>query len=83
MSEWYRLDVNNVPNRISFDELLARPKDGTWKRVALTIVHEGCEVSTVFLGLDHSWTPGGPPLVFETMVFGGQQYTCLTKQGDQ
>lgn len=25
-------------------------------------------ISTVFLGLDHSWN-GGPPLIFETMVF--------------
>ena len=30
----------------------------------------GCEVSTVFLGLDHQWG-GGPPLLFETLVFGG------------
>jgi len=29
------------------------------------------EVSTVFLGLDHQWDPDGPPLLFETMVFGG------------
>ena len=28
-------------------------------------------VSTVWLGLDHNWFPGGPPLIFETMVFGG------------
>jgi len=27
-------------------------------------------VSTVFLGIDHSFG-GGPPLLFETMVFGG------------
>ena len=27
-------------------------------------------VSTVWLGLNHSWWPG-PPLIFETMVFGG------------
>ena len=27
-------------------------------------------VSTVFLGLDHNWGQG-PPLIFETMVFGG------------
>jgi hypothetical protein len=27
------------------------------------------EVSTVWLGLDHNWTEGGPPLIFETMVF--------------
>lgn len=29
------------------------------------------DVSTVFLGLDHNWL-GGPPLLFETMVFGGE-----------
>ena len=28
-------------------------------------------VSTVFLGLDHAWW-GGPPMLLETMVFGGQ-----------
>lgn len=28
------------------------------------------EVSTVFMGLDHSWD-GGPPVLWETMVFGG------------
>lgn len=26
-------------------------------------------VSTVFLGLDHNWNMGGPPVLFETMVF--------------
>lgn len=29
-------------------------------------------VSTVFLGLDHSFSDGGPPILFETMVFGGK-----------
>ncbi len=28
-------------------------------------------VSTVFLGIDHRFGGEGPPLVFETMVFGG------------
>lgn len=28
-------------------------------------------VSTVFLGLDHSWADSGPPILFETMIFGG------------
>lgn len=28
-------------------------------------------VSTVFLGLDHQHTSDGPPLLFETMIFGG------------
>lgn len=38
-------------------------------------------VSTVFIGLDHSWD-GGRPLLFETMVFGGpldeEQERCST-----
>lgn len=29
------------------------------------------EVSTVFLGVDHSWGSSNDPIVFETMVFGG------------
>jgi hypothetical protein len=28
-------------------------------------------VSTVWLGVDHSWTGEGPPIIFETMIFGG------------
>jgi len=38
-------------------------------------------ISTVFLGLDHQYGPG-PPLLFETMVFGGsldqEQTRCST-----
>lgn len=30
------------------------------------------EVSTVFLGTDHRFGGNGPPLLFETMIFGGQ-----------
>ena len=32
----------------------------------------GVQVSTVFLGLDHRFNLQGPPIVFETMVFGGE-----------
>ena len=28
-------------------------------------------VSTVFLGVNHQFMTGGPPILFETMVFGG------------
>ena len=31
----------------------------------------GIDVSTVFLGLDHSFEERNGPLIFETMVFGG------------
>jgi hypothetical protein len=43
----------------------------------------GVKVSTVFLGLDHNFSGGGPPLLWETMVFGGpddgltQRYASL------
>lgn len=39
------------------------------RRIARTKVGSA-EVSTVFLGLNHNWGDG-PPLIFETMVFGG------------
>lgn len=31
------------------------------------------EVSTVFLGLDHSFFSDKKPILFETMIFGGEQ----------
>lgn len=42
------------------------------RRVGLTRVGK-CEVSTVFLGLDHNWCRSGPPILFETMIFGDQE----------
>jgi hypothetical protein len=39
------------------------------RRVAFTQL-PGVDISTVFLGIDHRHGDG-PPLVFETMVFGG------------
>lgn len=29
-------------------------------------------ISTIFLGMDHSWSATGPPVLWETMVFGGE-----------
>lgn len=47
---------------------------GQWFEKANRVVAKdkvnGVEVSTVFLGLDHQWGDG-PPLLFETMIFGG------------
>jgi len=50
------------------------------RRVAHTFLGLS-EISTVFLGLDHNWGDG-PPLIFETMIFGGRhdgyQTRCST-----
>jgi hypothetical protein len=40
------------------------------RQVCVDII-DGVRVSTVFLGLDHRWSEG-PPLLFETMIFGGE-----------
>jgi len=56
-------------------------------RVAWTVV-DGIEISTVWLGIDHNFArihhPELPPLIFETMVFGGamdqEPYRWATEQ---
>lgn len=47
------------------------------RRVARTQIGDA-DVSTVFLGLDHS-SGRGQPLLFETMVFGGEQNGWQTR----
>lgn len=43
------------------------------RRVALTEISDDVSVSTVFLGLDHNFSGEGDPILFETMVFGGDR----------
>ncbi|MEF2979051.1 hypothetical protein [Subtercola sp. YIM 133946] len=54
----------------------------TDKMVAKTTVGNS-DVSTVYLGLNHSWGDG-PPLIFESMIFGGardqDQYRYSTEE---
>lgn len=42
----------------------------TDSRVGSTVV-DGVTVSTVWMGIDHNHSGMGSPLIFETMVFGG------------
>lgn len=46
------------------------------RRVAKTPLWWGGYVSTVFLGLDNSFG-GGPPLIFETMVFYNRSFSNI------
>ncbi|KKM23498.1 hypothetical protein LCGC14_1614530 [marine sediment metagenome] len=70
----YILDSNGNP--VVEEDLLTWAKwleDAAYngkRRVDETMIGD-IRVSTVFLGLDHSFG-GGPPLIFETMVFGGE-----------
>lgn len=68
---WY-LDDNNTPQQCTFEEYSKHYKEYEAKRMAKrlkTTIGE-CEVSTVFLSHNHSYTDG-PPVLWETLVFGG------------
>jgi hypothetical protein len=69
MSEKYILDANGNP--VPEENLL---RWGKWFETAdRTVANDtigAVRVSTVFLGLDHAFG-GGPPMLFETMIFGG------------
>ena len=64
MSRWYKLVGDEIVPCNLFEA--AEERDKRWQ-LKEQLAH--CLVSTVFLGLDHQHLPGGPPLVFETMVF--------------
>lgn len=58
-------------NRIGFMEWGAKFEDKEYQHVARW--EDGdLSVSTVWLGIDHGWRAGGPPIIFETMIFGGE-----------
>lgn len=58
------------PVRIgNIEAYCADPRSKNNRSVAKTNVN-GVNISTVFLMIDHSFN-GGPPVLFETMVFGG------------
>lgn len=69
MRDKYILDGHRA---VLCDDLLtwARWLETADRRVARTVVYADVTVSTVFLGLDHQYG-NGPPLLFETMIFGG------------
>ena len=79
MSTFYTLD-NRKAVPCDLHTWVALMQDHAFKRVAETTIGP-YRVSTVFLGLDHAFG-GGPPMLFETMAFGGplgeEQDRCST-----
>lgn len=63
----YVLDEQGNPLAIEDLMIWAEWLEHANRRVARDKVGN-CEISTVFLGLDHNWTDG-PPLLWETMLF--------------
>jgi hypothetical protein len=50
----------------------ARWFESAERHVGNDFLPNGVHVSTVFLGIDHNFRQEGAPLLFETMIFGGQ-----------
>lgn len=76
---WYKLDEDHEPHRVvADDEYYKWFEDDNNRRVARTEFPDGTVVSTVFLGLDLSFGDG-EPLLFETMVFGGDHDGKMTR----
>lgn len=70
MRKFYMLDEDH--NIVVTNDIYEWEKslDYENRRIAEDFVM-GVRISTVFLGIDHGWDEHGPPILFETMVFGG------------
>jgi hypothetical protein len=68
--EYFKMKYYGMDGKpITLDEYAAYMKDFPLRQVGSTVLPGGVLVSTVLLCLDHSFG-SGPPLIFETMVFG-------------
>lgn len=81
---YYKLDKNNYA--IPYHTLWRPSKNLSIKHVAQDLLaNETVHISTVFLSINHSHSDDAPPLIFETMVFGGihddeqERYTTWTE----
>ena len=71
MSNKYILDSNRDPIPASLSEWADWFENADDERIVAKTTIGNSDVSTVFLGLDHSFG-SGPPLIYETLVFGGK-----------
>jgi len=74
MSGFYILDEHGEPRAVADFLVWAAWFETAGNRVVKQDYAEGedatCGVSTVFLGLDHNHAGIGPPILWETLVFG-------------
>lgn len=67
---YYILDKEKNPIEVGLETWSKWYQNGfDQRRVKLTEVGNGQKVSTVFLGLDHSFDPNSKPVLFETMIY--------------
>ena len=62
-------NIHPQPDLLKWGKWMETPGNRIVKQETLP---DGVTVSTVFLGLDHRFGDDGPPVLFETMIFGGE-----------
>lgn len=84
MSLYYRLDDDGNAVPCSFKEFDETGAFAIEKRRLHKTEVGIVRVSTVFLGIDHNFYCVGPPILWETMIFGGPhdqyQHRCSTRE---
>lgn len=78
---WYILNEDHTTTQVDDHQYMVWSKDhglGTFEKPGTKVVgkyqssKDSYHVSTVFLGLDHSFSEDAEPLLFETLVFDGE-----------
>lgn len=71
--KYYILNPDHSFTGMEFEDYLSHIKslgiNGENRRVDESQIGN-YRISTVFLGIDHNWNDYGPPILFETMIFG-------------
>lgn len=60
----------------------AKRASESYRRVGWDVLLTKRIVSTVWLGLDHSFSAGGPPIIFESMVFDCDEAGKIANYGE-
>jgi hypothetical protein len=72
-SMYYKLNSDHTTEETTMEEFaLYCDGEADSYRVGLCKMGEDLRISTVFLGVNYAYSPNEPPLLFETMVFGGE-----------
>jgi hypothetical protein len=73
MGQYIIADDGEVVEAKTMEEWSRFFGDTERRKLAHDTITDGVEVSTVFLGIDHNFGSNGPPVLWETMIFGGPQ----------
>ena len=69
MSRYYDMEGNPIEGVLTWAQMF----ESDDRQIGRDEPARDILVSTVWLGIDHSFGFSGPPLIFETMIFGGRE----------